>query len=155
MSLWIKKSRAEVTRRSQFNEALNKVMPLPFEERRGRISGNAVSYKTFRWWKFSPFVVIPGIFMAVIAESRELAYENGMTPVHVWLADRGFFRHDTIRALNPAFDEERLAAEGDMNDKKWRFTGVDLLSEREAREFAALVLEKKRRLDEANAHPSK
>ena len=151
MSLWIKRAQAEVGRRNSLAESLSRVMPMPFEERRGRVG--MVPYNTFRWFRYLPWVVCPGICIGVMLESRDVPTEHCFTPLHVWLADHGFFRHDTIKALNPSFDQERIAAEHSNTDRKWRFTGADLLSEREVREFAAMTIEKQR-LREGLTHSS-
>ena len=136
MSLWVKRAKVEATRRTRWVETLNRLFPLPFEERRSRVG--MLSYKSFRWFRFLPWVLPPIAMVGIITEARDIPHEHIFTALHIWMADQGLFRHDTIKALNPAFEMERLALENKMNDRKWRFTGGDGLSEREAREFAAI-----------------
>lgn len=140
MSLWVKRAKVEATRRSQWLETLNRVFPLPFEERRSRIG--MVSYKHWRWMRIIPWVCPPIVFFGVVFETRDVPHDHIFTALHVWMADHGVFRHDTIKALNPAFEHERLAIDAKNADRKWRFTGGDGLSERELREFAAINVER-------------
>ena len=142
-ALWVKRVKVETEKYQRVTELVNKCLPTPFEERRSKVG--AVSYKTFRWLRYSPLFLFPICIVGGISEMRDLPHENVFTGLHLWLADNGVFRHDTVRALNPAFEDERRSVEYKSNDRKWRFTGADLPSEREIKEFAAMNLEKQRR----------
>ncbi len=150
MSLWVKRAKVEANRRSKFVETINRIFPLPFEERRARVG--MMSYKTFRWFRFIPWLLPPVCFTGIMLESRDVPHEHIFTALHVWLADHGLFRHDTIKALNPAFEIERMALENKICDRKWRFTGGDGLSEREAREFAAININRATLRDGGNVY---
>jgi hypothetical protein len=136
MSLWVKRAKVEATRRSRWVETLNRIFPLPFEERRSRVG--VVTYKTYRWYRFLPWILPPMAMGGIFLEARDVPHDHIFTSLHIYCADMGMFRHDTIKALNPAFEHERLALDNKLNDRKWRFTGGDGLSEREAKEFAAI-----------------
>lgn len=144
-SLWVKKAKVEAQKRSAWVDAINRVFPLPFEERRARIG--AMPYKHFRWYRYLPWIVPPLFATAVIIESRDVPHEHVFTALHLWLADHGVFRHDTIKALNPAFEHERMAMDIKNNDRKWRFTGGDMLTDKELREFAAINVDRARQRD--------
>ncbi|CCW61422.1 unnamed protein product [Phytomonas sp. EM1] len=141
--LWVKKAKAEVSRHSRMLETINRVFPMPFEERRGRVG--TVTYGTYRWLRYFPFFLVPLILGGAILETRDNPKEHVFTALHLWLADHGVFRHDTVKALNPAYEDERREIEWKTNDRKWRFTGTDTPSERELREFAAINMERQRR----------
>lgn len=145
-ALWVKRAKAEVSRHSRMLETLNRVLPMPFEERRSRVG--FLSYATFRWARYFPVALIPMIVVGAILETRDIPTEHIFTSLHLWLADHGVFRHDTVKALNPAYDDERRSIEWKQNDRKWRFTGTDLPSEREIKEFAAIHVDKQRQLSE-------
>ncbi|ORC92082.1 uncharacterized protein TM35_000042960 [Trypanosoma theileri] len=138
--LWVKRAKAEVTRHSRLLETLNRVFPMPFEERRSRVG--MVSYGTYRWFRYFPIVLVPAVLIGVILETRDIPQEHVFTSLHLWLADHGMFRHDTVKALNPAFEDERREIEWKANDRKWRFTGIDMPSEKEMREFTAINIER-------------
>ncbi|KAH9601711.1 hypothetical protein LSM04_006387 [Trypanosoma melophagium] len=140
--LWVKRAKAEVSRHSRLLETLNRVFPMPFEERRSRVG--MVSYGTYRWFRYFPIVLVPAVLIGVILETREIPQEHVFTSLHLWLADHGMFRHDTVKALNPAFEDERREIEWKTNDRKWRFTGIDIPSEKEMHEFAAINIESQR-----------
>jgi hypothetical protein len=142
-ALWVKRVKVETEKYQRVTELINKIAPTPFEERRSRVG--TVTYKTWRRIRFAPAIVFPMCIIGGISEMRDLPHENIFTGLHLWLADNGVFRHDTVRALNPAFEDERRSVEYKSNDRKWRFTGADLPSEREIKEFAAINLEKQRR----------
>lgn len=141
--LWVKRAKAEMTRHSRVLETINKILPMPFEERRSRVG--MVSYGTFRWLRYFPVVVIPLIVCGCIMETRDNPEENVFTALHLWLADHGMFRHDTIKALNPAFDDERRSIEWKANERKWQLSGTDMPADRELREFIAINMERQRR----------
>ncbi|EPY38835.1 hypothetical protein AGDE_05094 [Angomonas deanei] len=141
--LWVKRAKAEVTRHSRVLETINRVLPMPFEERRGRVG--MLSYGTYRWARYFPLVLVPFVLIGSIMETRDNPQENVFTSLHLWLADHGMFRHDTIKALNPAFEDERRSISWKANDRKWRFTGADMPSERELKEFAAINIDRQRR----------
>lgn len=145
-AVWVKRARAEVTRHSRVMETINRVLPLPFEERRARVG--MVSYGTYRYLRYFPLVLVPTILIGAILETRDLPNEHLFTALHLWLADHGVFRHDTVKALNPAYEDERRTLEWKQNDRKWRFTGSDLPSEREIKEFAAINLDRQRQISE-------
>ena len=67
MSLWVKRAKVEATRRSRWVETLNRVFPLPFEERRSRVG--VLTYKTFRWFRIIPWVLPPMCMFGMVAES--------------------------------------------------------------------------------------
>ena len=140
MSLWVKRAQGEALRNANFTETVNRVFPLPFEERRTRVG--MVKYRTWRWMRAGPYVMIPFLLSGIVLESREAPHENIFTALHLWMADQGLYRHDTIKALNPAFDSERMALESKYNDRSWRFTGGDQISDRELREFVAINVDK-------------
>ncbi|KAH8604175.1 hypothetical protein ERJ75_001733100 [Trypanosoma vivax] len=142
--LWVKRARAEVSRHSRILETLNRVFPMPFEERRSRVG--MVTYGTYRWFRYFPILLVPIVVTGTILETRDVPHEHVFTPLHLWLADHGMFRHDTVKALNPAFENERRAIEWKTNDRKWRFTGLDMPSGKELREFAAININAKRSL---------
>lgn len=146
--LWVKRAKAEVSRHSRLLETVNRVFPLPFEERRSRVG--MMTYGTYRWMRYFPFVLIPLILGGAILETRDNPQEHVFTALHLWLADHGVFRHDSIKALNPAFEDERRSIQWKANDRKWRFTGTDMPSERELREFAAINIEHQRRIRSNN-----
>lgn len=146
MSLWIKRAQTDVQKKSQFMVTMNKTFSIPFEERRSRVG--SLSYKTWRWVRFLPWIVAPVAIVGMILESRDIPHEHVFTALHIWLADHGVFRHDSIKAINPAYEHERMAFEAKSNDRKWRFTGGDLLSDRELREFAAMSIERQRHCKE-------
>jgi hypothetical protein len=150
MSLWVKKAKVEQQRKAQWVETLNRVYPLPFEERRSRVG--MVTYRNWRMARFIPFIVPPFMMGGMILESREVPHEHLFTAFHVWCADVGFFRHDTIKALNPAYDHERMAFDTKNNDRKFRLSGADSISEREMREFAAINIDAARVRDGGNTY---
>jgi hypothetical protein len=143
-AVWVKRAKSEATRHSRLMETINRVIPLPFEERRARVG--FMSYGTFRYMRYFPIVLVPTILAGAILETRDVPTEHIFTPLHLWLADHGVFRHDTVKALNPAYDDERRSVEWKQNDRKWRFTGVDMPSEREIKEFAAINIDRQRQL---------
>lgn len=145
MSLWIKRANAEVDRSVRLIESINRILPVPFEDRRSKVG--MITYGTWRWLRFTPVVLVPFLTFCAIAEARDHPHENVLTALHLWLADHGMFRHDTVKALNPTFEDERVAMEWKLNDRKWRLTGADLLSDRELREFAAINIEKQRTIE--------
>jgi hypothetical protein len=140
MSLWVKRAQGEAVRNASFMESVNRVFPMPFEERRTRVG--MVKYRTWRWIRAGPYAIVPLLLGGIVLESRDSPHENVFTALHLWLADQGLFRHDTIKALNPAFETERMALEAKFNDRSWRFTGGDQISERELREFIAINVDK-------------
>ena len=150
MSLWVKRAQGEAVRNASFVESVNRVFPLPFEERRTRVG--MVKYRTYKWLRAGPYVVIPFLICAIILESREAPHENVFTGLHLWMADQGLYRHDTIKALNPAFEHERMALEAKYNDRSWRFTGGDTISERELREFVAINVDKSKIKGDGNPY---
>ncbi|CUG40933.1 Hypothetical protein, putative [Bodo saltans] len=143
-AVWVKRAKSEATRHSRLMETINRVMPLPFEERRARVG--FLSYATFRYMRYFPIVLVPAIMIGTILETRDIPTEHVLTSLHLWLADHGMFRHDTVKALNPAYDDERRSIEWKQNDRKWRFTGLDMPSEREIKEFAAINIDRQRQL---------
>lgn len=150
MSLWIKRAQGEAVRNASFVETVNRVAPLPFEERRSRVG--MVKYRMWRWLRAGPYVIVPALCIGIVLEAREAPHETMVTAFHIWLADQGVFRHDTIKALNPAFDSERMALEAKWNDRSWRFTGGDQISERELREFIAINVDKSKIQGEKNPY---
>lgn len=146
MALWVKRARIEATKKAQWTETVNRVFPLPFEERRARVG--MLSYRNWRFTRLIPYIAGPTIMSGLFLEGRDIPHENCLTSMHIWFADHGFFRHDTIKALNPAYEHERMAFESKTNDRRFRFTGGDTLSERELREFAAINIDKSRMKDE-------
>ena len=143
MSLWVKRAKAESNRRNALMESINRVMPMPFEERRSKVGW--VSYRSYRWMRWAPIFGPPMIIIGALVESRGLAYENALTPLHLWLADQGCFRHDSIKALNPAYEIERSALFAKENEKRYIMAGEDLLSPREVRAFGAMNIEHQRK----------
>ncbi|AIO01991.1 hypothetical protein LPMP_343680 [Leishmania panamensis] len=141
--LWVKRAKAEMTRHSRVLETINRVFPMPFEERRSRVG--MTSYATYRWLRYFPVILVPVIVLGTLLETRDNPQEHVFTSMHLWLADHGVFRHDTVKALNPAFEDERRSIEWKANDRKWRFTGMDMPSEREIREFAAINIDRQSR----------
>jgi len=141
-SLWVKRAKIETSRRVKWNEALNRVLPLPFEERRARIG--MLTYRVWRWWRYLGLIIPPILLWGVMMETRETPHENMFTSLHVWLADQGFWRHSTIKALNPAYENERLAFDARMNDRRYRTTGADQFSQKEMREWSAINIARAR-----------
>ncbi len=148
-AVWVKRVKVETEKYHRFSELVNKALPTPFEERRSKVG--SVSYRTWKYLRWFPVLFFPSLFVCGISEMRDLPHENVFTGLHLWLADNGVFRHDTVRALNPAFEDERRSVEFKSNDRKWRFTGSDLPSEREIKEFAAINLDKQRRTQRLEA----
>lgn len=144
--IWVKRAKAEVSRHSRLMETINRVAPMPFEERRAKVG--FLSYGAFRYLRYFPFVIVPGILLGSILEMRDVPTENIFTSLHLWMADQGLFRHDTVKALNPAFEDERRSIEWKANDRKWRVTGMDMPSEREIKEYAAINIERHRHIKE-------
>jgi hypothetical protein len=144
--VYVKRVTAEVRRNSAWLETINRIMPMPFEERRGRVG--MVSYAHWKWMRLLPFVAIPAIGIGTILETRSIPQEHVFTALHLWLADHGVFRHDSVKALNPAYEDERRQIEWKSTDRKWRFTGLDSPSEREIKEFAALNIERQRTIND-------
>ncbi|KAG5492801.1 hypothetical protein JKF63_01381 [Porcisia hertigi] len=141
--LWVKRAKAEMTRHSRVLETINRIFPMPFEERRSRVG--MASYATYRWLRYFPVILVPCVVIGTLLETRDNPQEHVFTSLHLWLADHGVFRHDTVKALNPAFEDERRSIEWKANDRKWRFTGTDMPSEREIREFAAINIDRQSR----------
>lgn len=145
-ALWVKRAKAEVTRHSRLMETINRVFPIPFEERRSRVG--FLSYGTFRWARYAPILLVPITIVGAVLETRDVPTEHVFTALHLWLADHGVFRHDTVKALNPAYEDERRSIEWKQNDRKWKFTGLDLPNEREIKEFAAINIDRQRQLSD-------
>ena len=143
MSLWVKRAKAETNRRNALMESINRVMPMPFEERRARIGW--VSYRTFRYARWLPILLPPVIAVGVVVESRSLPHETMLTSLHLWMADQGFFRHDSIKALNPAYEVERSAVFAKENEKRYLLAGEDMITPRELRAFSAMNIEHQRK----------
>lgn len=135
----------EAKRHSRLLETANRLFPTPFEERRSWVG--MMPYKAFRKWRVLPFFVVPFIVVGYISECRGTASETLMTPLHIWLADKGVWRHDTIKALDPAYDDERINSDWSRNDQTWRSTRTDLPSIREVKQFAAVNQDRQRLRD--------
>ena len=140
MVTWVKRAKAEQMRRWRFSETLNRLFPLPFEERRARVG--MVKYKHYRFARFLPYMMMPSVGVGIIGESRQAPHETVLTPFHIWLADQGVFRMDTIKAVSPQGEQERLVYQTRVNDRKFFLTGGDLLSDMEQREFATINKER-------------
>ncbi|RNE99394.1 hypothetical protein TraAM80_08215 [Trypanosoma rangeli] len=138
--LWVKRSKAGLSRHSRLLETINRVFPMPFEERRSRV--DMVTYDTYLWFRYFPLLLVPVVIIGIILETCDIPQEHVFASLHLWLTDHGMFRHVTVKALNPAFEDERRAIEWKANDCKWRFTGVDMLSEKELREFEAINIQR-------------
>lgn len=140
MVTWVKRASAEKARRWRVTETLNRLFPMPFEERRSRVG--TMKYKHYKFFRFLPYIVMPTLAIGVIAEGRQAPHETVLTPLHVWLADHGFFRMDSIKAVSAQGEQERLVYQNRVNDRKFFLTGGDLLSDTEQREFATINKER-------------
>jgi hypothetical protein len=145
MSLWIRKAyNRDMTKTKQVQLAISRILPTPFEERRSRIGVSGIHLKWLSPLRLSVYIVIPTIVGMLMSESRDMPYVNCFTAIHIWFADHGLWRHDTIKALNPAFEVERQAYWSKASNLRYYFTGFDQASEKEGNEFAAMNLERHR-----------
>jgi hypothetical protein len=149
MSLFIKKTVAEVRRSNRLAETASRIFPTPFEERRGWVG--FVPYSMWQKFRYTPLIIGPFFTFALIVESRSSPTESALTPIHVWLADCGWFRHDTIKAVNPAYDDERINTEWSMQEVSWRASKSDTPSLREIKEFVAINAERRRQRERNDA----
>eukprot|EP00759_Apiculatamorpha_spiralis_P050456 PhF_6_TR4763/c0_g1_i1/m.6574 len=141
MVTFVKRAQVEQSRNWRFSEVLNRVFPLPFEERRSRVG--MMPFKIYRWVRYAPVIAFPGLIIGVVTESRQSPNETVLTPFHIWLAHQGVWRLDTIKAVSPQGEQERLLHQQRVNDRKFFLTGGDQLSDREMREFVAINQERK------------
>ena len=146
MSLWIKRAKSELRSSTKIAETISRVAPFGFEDRRALVG--VLPYKVWRWGRFIPLIIAPFIVLSSISESRAMPQENAFTLLHLWLADHGFFRHDSIKALNPAFDKDRDIIETRQSEKRYRFTSLETISDREARDFMIMNEARKSKLQQ-------